>query len=165
MKTIHKAFSLIELLIVIVIIGVVYNLSISNFKKLAKEPLKPSLANLKEYLQGIKHHENVKLLCLDDCSNCILYIDGIESEGIDSFLDRSVRTYKYEFLYGYIEERKEENICFSYEVNKNGVGNQVLVEFKNNYYDYTSYFDKTNVYSSLSEASEQREILTKEVTR
>ena len=50
-----KAFSLIELLIVILIIGIIYTLSIGNFKKIKDSSEKKlTLKTLKEYLQSIE---------------------------------------------------------------------------------------------------------------
>ncbi len=49
-----KAFSLIELLIVIVIIGVVYTLAIGQFQKIGEESSNITLENLKEKLQSFK---------------------------------------------------------------------------------------------------------------
>jgi len=169
---VKRAFSLIELLIVIMIIGVVYTLAIGNFKKLSEEHSKLTLENLKEYLYSIKHSKSVKLLCLDDCSECDLYVDGNKSRTVEGFLDKSVKVYRYEFSYGAVEMEKEvyfniddveEDVCFSYEVDKRGVGDQMLVEFKTKVYDYSSYFTKTAVYNSVEDAVNAREELIREV--
>ena len=61
------------------------------------------------------------------------------------------------------EEGVEEDVCFSYEIEKNGVGDQVLVEFKEKYYDLSTYFENTVVYDSLEEAQEIKEDLQSEV--
>jgi len=167
-----RAFSLIELLIVIMIVGVVYTLAIGNFNRLSDESSKLSLVNLKEYLNSIKHSESVKLLCLDNCSECDVVVDGVKSKTIEDFLDESVRVYRYEFSYGAVEIEKEvffniddveEDVCFSYEVDKNGVGDQVLVEFKEKVYDFSPYFSGTAVYRSIEDAVETIEDMAREV--
>jgi len=167
-----RAFSLIELLIVIMIVGVVYILAVSNFNRISDESSKLTLSSLKEYLRSIPHTKSVKLLCLDDCSECDVFVDNVKSRTIEDFLDESVRVYRYEFSYGAVEAEKEvyfniddveEDVCFSYAVDKNGVGDQVLVEFKEKIYDFSSYFSKTAVYSSIEEAVEAREVLVREV--
>ncbi len=154
------------------IVGVVYTLAIGNFKRLSDESSKLTLSNLKEYLHSIPHTKSVKLLCLDDCSECDVIVDGFKSRTIEDFLDESVRVYRYEFSYGAVEIEKEvffniddveEDVCFSYEVDKSGVGDQVLIEFKEKIYDLSSYFNKTAVYSSIEEAVEAREELAREV--
>jgi prepilin-type N-terminal cleavage/methylation domain-containing protein len=168
----HKAFSLIELLIVIMIIGVVYTLVVGNFNSIAEEKTKLTLKNLKEYLLSIEHEESVKILCLDDCSECDILVDTQKYKSIEDFVDEDIKVYRYDALYGYTKieqevyfnvEDVEEDVCFSYEVAKSGVGSQVLVEFKEKFYDYTSYFSKVQVYSSMAEAQEAREDLMREV--
>ncbi len=172
-----KAFSLIELMIVIMIIGVVYTLAISQFQKIGEGGTSLTLENLKEYLQSFEHEKSVKLLCLDDCSKCDVFVDDNKSENsktIEHFLDKSVKIYRYELAYGYIEvqrdvyfniENVEEHVCFSYEIDENGIGDQVLVEFKNNFYDFSTYFSKTLNYSSMQEAIQEKENLVKEVMK
>lgn len=171
---IKRAFSLIELLIVIMIVGVVYTLSVSNFSKLSEENFNLTLLNLKEYLLSIEHEKSVKLLCLDSCLSCDVLVDGVKHDTIDEFLDSSVNVYRYEFSYGFIELEEnvvfnidgvEEAVCFSYEVDNNGVGDQVLVEFKNKFYDFSTYLSKTVEYSSMNDAVEAREELVSRVMK
>ena len=169
-----KAFTLVELLIVIVIIGAVYNLAISNFHKLSSKKTTLSLLNLREYLSSIPHAKSVKLLCLDECQECDIYVDGSKNRALKGFLDESVISYRYEVVYGFVEKEKEvffdsdnreKNVCFSYEVDVKGVGDQVLVEFKDSFYDLSAYIEKTPVYSSIDEARQARENLNIEVMR
>jgi len=169
-----RAFSLIELLIVIMIIGIVYTLAISKFQKIGEKSSTLTLENLKEKLQSFTHEKSVKLLCLDDCSSCDIFVDGEKNEKIEDLLDDSVKVYRYELSYGFVESAKdiyfnvddvEEDVCFSYEVDSNGVGNQVLVELKNHFYDFSSYLNETTVYDSMQEAIEARENLRTEVMK
>ncbi len=161
-------------MIVIMIIGVVYTLAITNFTKLSDDSSKLTLSNLKEYLNRIPHSKSAKLFCLDDCSQCDVIVDGEKLKTIEDFLDESVLVYTYDFSYGFMEAQKEvyfnsddveEDVCFSYEVDKNGVGNQVLIEFKEKFYDMSTYLRKTAVYNSMQDAVEARESLAREVKR
>ena len=160
-----KAFSLIELLIVILIIGVVYTLSIGSFEKVKDESKKLTLQNLKEYLQALPYEKSAEILCLDDCSECELLVDGEKFKELDDFLDKSVKSYRYDFSYGMVELEKEDEICFSYSVDKKGVGQQVIVEFKDLFYDFSTYLSPVGIYSSLEEARDAKEQLTQEVLR
>jgi len=160
-----RAFSLIELLIVIVIIGVVYTISIGNFEKIKQKSEKLTLKNLKEYLQSLPYKKNAQLLCLDDCFKCEVLLDGERFKELENFLDSSVRSYRYDFSYGMIDAQKDDDICFSYAIDKKGVGQQVLVEFKNKFYDYSTYLTPVSIYSSLQEARDAKEQLVQEVLR
>lgn len=163
-----------ELMIVIMIMGVVYTLAVGSFQNLSDEKNKLSLQNLKEYLGSLEYKESAKLLCLNDCSNCYVFIDGNKSDTIESFLDDEVKTYRYEFRYGYTEAQKEvyfneddveEDVCFSYKIDKNGVGEQLLVEYKERYYDFSTYFRDKTVYDSIESAAEAKEEIQREVMR
>ena len=172
----HKAFSLIELLIVIVIIGVVYTMAIGNFEQIKDKKIKITLKNLKEYLQDIPHEKEVKFLCLDGCTNCNIFVDNKkikELENVfDNFLDSSVEIYRYEFSLGAIEKNQhryfneqdtQESICFEYSVNKKGVGEDMLVKYKDFVYDFSSYFTSVKIYNSIQDAIDAKENLRKKV--
>lgn len=172
-----------ELLIVIVIIGVVYTMAIGKFQSLGEAKVDVNLQNLKQYLKivpkqaGIDTYEIVRFLCLDDCSSCDVLVDNkkvSEDNSFDGFLDSSVISYRYDFGLGmtevpqnvyYNSEGVEEDVCFSYEINNNGVGDQVIIEYKDKVYDYSVYLDKTPVYSSVSELVDIKENMSQEVIR
>lgn len=170
-----RAFSLLELIIVIIVIGVVYTLTITGFTNLKEKKEKITLLNLKEYLQNIPHEESVKLLCLDKCSSCNIYVDKKKldnNNSFDNFLDDSVVVYRYDFNLGALEMEKkihfnpdsiEENICFSFSVDAKGVGDQVLVEYKQKVYDYSTYLGKTPVYNSINEAIDEKRVLAQKI--
>jgi len=168
----RSAFTLIELLIVIVIMGVIYTLAISNFSKLSDKSASLRLDTLKEYLASLKYDKEARLLCLDDCSECNVYLDGNKTQKIEGIVDDSVRIYRYDDLYGFIEKEPEvyfspdgveESLCFSYKVDNKKIGDQVLIEYKNKYYDMSAYFEQTPVYNSMQEARDVREKLKNEV--
>ena len=161
-------------MIVIVIMGVVYTLSVNSFKQKGEELTNVTLLNLKEHMKNLKYEQSVKLLCLDDCKSCDLLVDGVKTSSIEDFLDDSVRIYRYEFLSGTIEvmrdvyfneEDVQEDVCFSYTVDKQGVGDQVMVEYKDSVYDFTTFLMPTQQYLSLEDAIQTREDLIQEVNR
>ncbi len=154
--------------------GIVYTLSVNGFKKVNEEASGVNLGNLKEYLISLKPQKSAKILCLDDCSSCEIFLDDAKIATLDDFLDGSVRVYNYDYFQGLQESMKEvyfneeeiqEEVCFSYGVNNRGVGDQVLVEFKTKVYDYTSYFEPTKTYATIEEAVNEKEKLIEEVKR
>ena len=170
-----KAFSLIELMIVIVIIGVVYTLAISKLQNVSQEKMQVSLSNLKEYLHTYLKEDakSAKLLCLDACESCSVYVDGVKQEDeIKSFLDASVEVYRYDFNQGAVrkkeevffdEEGREHNVCFAFSVNKDMISDQDILVYKEKSYDYTPYFGKTKVYNHLEELLDDKTQLQQEV--
>ena len=180
-KNAHKfrgAFSLIELMIVVMIIGIVYTLAIGNFQKIGESKTPLTLKTLKEYLKEFKRENSVEFLCLDRCSSCDVFVDGEKVEDLkgsfDNFLDDSIEIYRYEYGIGAVElepkiyfneEGVEDEVCFSYSLDLNGVGEQVLVEFKDKAYDFTPYLSSTVEYNSLQEAVDAKDELVQEVLR
>ncbi len=174
----RRAFSLIELLIVVLIIGIVYTLGVSSFQQIGEKSKEVTLLNLREYLQSLEHEKSVKFLCLDDCSSCDIFIDGEVDESLkgafDDFLDDKIEVYRYDVFQGlqkvtnevyFNSEEVEESVCFSYTVDKKGVGDQVFVKFRGKVYDYTSYMQQTPVYNSLEEILSAKEDLLVKVIR
>ncbi len=163
-------------MIVIVIIGVIYTLAISKLQSVAQQKVAPSFSNLKEYLHSFikEDAQSAKLLCLDDCSECSVYVDGIKGKSFESFFDSSVEVYHYDFLHGVVsvepipfftEDNVQKRVCFSFEVDKNLISDQVMIVYKKRAYDYTSYFKPTEVYDSLSALVNAKEAETQEVSR
>lgn len=163
-------------MIVIVIIGVVYTLAITKLQNYGEEKAAPNFYNLKEYLLSyIKDDASkAKLLCLDDCSECSVYVDDEKVETFESFFDDSVESYRYDFLQGAVEKQEDvffneegvqESVCFSFNVSKNLVADQIIVLYEDKAYDYSAYFTNTLVYDTLEEAVEKKQDLAEEVIR
>ena len=158
------------------IVGIVYTLAIGGFENLKQGKAKPSLLNLKTYLSKVEYKNEVKLLCLDECESCLLLVDGESnqelSEEFDGFLDDSVRTYFFNVNTGlqtkadsifFNTEDTSENICFSFSVDKKGVSDQVIVEYKDNVYDFTSHLSPTKKYASTQELIDEKQQVINEV--
>lgn len=169
-----KAFSLIELIIVIVIIGVVYTLVISKLQNYGEQKASPTLSNLKEYL--LSHLEDVsssaRLVCLNECLECDIYVDDVKTKSIKSFFDTSIEKYTYDMKNGIVlskedvffnKENVQESVCFSFKVRKDLTAEQSIVLYKDRAYDYSTYFENTLVYDSIEELEEAREELQREI--
>ena len=154
----RKAFTLIELMIVIVIIGVVYTLAITKIKApMKKTAQKPTLLTLKSYLLGfMQDGKKVSLVCDDACKECTIYRDDKKLSTIESFVDESVESYRYDFFLGAVALPKRES-CFHFSVDRDGVSDQVFVLYKEKAYDYMNYFEKPKVYDSLEDAVAAKE--------
>jgi prepilin-type N-terminal cleavage/methylation domain-containing protein len=174
---VRKGFSLLELLIVVVIVGLIYTLALNNLEQKSEiqEPVR--LSNLKDFLQKIPHQKSVRFLCLDECKSCYILSDGEHLEEYDTLLDKlvdeDIEIYSYTMrnrfelqekgIY-FTDEREYENICFSYEVDATGRGEDIFVLSQGKVYDLSSNFSK-NVYSSLEEAEAARSSFETKVMR
>lgn len=161
-------------MIVIVIIGVVYTLAVTNLKSVSEEKVKPNFSNLKEYLHSFLKEDDssARLLCLDDCSECGVYVDGVKRQEQKSFFDSSVEVYTYDFLQGaksreepvyFNKENVQEKVCFSLSVDKNLISDQVMIVYKDKAYDFTTYFRQTPVYDSIEELVDVKQARAQEL--
>ena len=171
-----NAFTLIELLIVIVIMGVLYSLALNNLQKVSnssKEKL--SLKNLKKFLLSFEFEDDAKIVCFNDCRECKLLLDGNETkQDIKNFIDDSLEAYKYDFQNGitkvtfepYFDKNDvEQRVCFSYDISKNGVGDQIFVSYQSKVYDFSDYFNGVKVYDDIDEIVNKKESLLNEVLK
>ena len=162
-------------MIVIVIMGVIYTMSVRSFPTKAEAASKNlTLLNLKEYLVGLEYEKTARIVCLDDCQSCNIVVDGETNSTIENFVDDSIHVYRYSYLQGaqdimletYFNDRDvQEHVCFSYSIDKKGVGDQVLVEYRDAVYDFTHYLEPTRKYTSLEEATDTKEKLVEEVKK
>jgi prepilin-type N-terminal cleavage/methylation domain-containing protein len=163
----RKAFSLLELLIVVVIIGVVYTLVIPNFESLKEKKQALTLGSLKAFLGTIPHERRVDFYCIDECRECFIRSDGKRVKEydnlFDSFLDSSVKMYTYNQREGFLEIEKQlyfkdehtyEELCFAYTLDKTRGGGIVFVSFGEKIYDFTSAFVQEQTYPSLDAAQQ-----------
>jgi len=73
---------------------------------------------------------------------------------------KSIYTLGYSFRISEIyfnEEGSEESVCFSYSVDKLGIGDQVIIKFRERVYDYSSYHLIPPVFESMEDAIEAKE--------
>ena len=164
-------------MIVIVIIGVVYTLVITKLHVYQKEENKLSLQTLKPFLAKIAKEQDgiAKLICIDGCKECFIYVGKTKVASLENFLktdDGTVAVYRYDYLNGmtqkdpdvfFNKENVQEDVCFSFSVDKNRVSDQVFVVYQDKVFDYTNYFSDVDKYDSLEEAQEAQEKIIEEV--
>ena len=173
-----KAFTLIELLIVVIIIGVVYTLALNKLHQVSDPSQKLSLQTLKLFLSSLEFQKEVKVRCFDDCSSCSVYVDTkvdkALSKKFDDFIDDTIKVYRYEYLSGMQEitpevffntQGMQESICFSYGIDTKGIGDQVIVEYKDKVYDFTPFTKEPKVYEQLDDVITSKEKEYQEVLR
>ena len=64
-----------------------------------------------------------------------------------------------------MSDENMEVLSCTIEIDKNLIGDQVLIVYKNRAYDYTTYFTQTPVYDSISELIDAKEELSQKVSR
>jgi prepilin-type N-terminal cleavage/methylation domain-containing protein len=154
-----KAFSLLELVMVIVLIGVVTSIMLPNlFKTNTKKEIE--LASLKTYLvSNYTFTKNISFTCIKKDLLCYVFVDGVRNENVtkDIFTDdfevySSVDPYnRMEFERVYINEFDEVDVAFNLTINKDFKSNEFLLSYDNKIYHYNSIKNKASIYEDLGE--------------
>ena len=169
-----KAFTLIELLLVVVIIGVIYGLVINSMQRINDKEASLSFETLPSFLETMYQQNSVAFVCIDNCRECAVYVDGEKVKEVDTFMDeeRVLRFWRFDANFGtqelrftpiFDEDDREFDVCFRYEIFKDGSSSEMIVETENTSYDYRGPFHKVMRFSSLQALEESRQDELQEV--
>lgn len=169
-----KAFTLIELLLVVVIIGIVYGLVINSIHHINDKEKSLGFDSLPSFLETLYQHNSVALVCVDDCKKCALYVDGEKGKEIDAFMreERLLRFWRFDANLGmqelsmtpiFDEDDREFDVCFRYEIFKDGSSTEMIIETRTTTYDYRGRSHKVVQFPSLQAAQESRQDELQEV--
>lgn len=161
-------FTLIELILVVVIMGVVYMFAIGSLQKVKQKNQNdlPTLTNLKKFLLKKEFEKKARFVCYDSCQECSVVLDGKPKEKIEGFFASYPKTYRYDESMGmqqiepdpyFDAEGVERQVCFSYAIYKNGIGDQIYLEYNSKVYDYSDYFEDVKIYDSLEDIQNEKE--------
>jgi len=162
----REAFTLFELIIVVVIIGVVYSLVFSNFNTKKKVQIF-KIANIKEALIPYwKRGNQLDFYLYDGCQKSAIFINDVYQEEIEANIENSefkkVEIYKADARG---EEQKQEfspiiidnklqKVCFKYTLFPNGSNSSYIVKKEPLFYIFYPYFQDVNTTKDLQEAME-----------
>jgi prepilin-type N-terminal cleavage/methylation domain-containing protein len=157
----HKGFSLIELLIVIIIISLVYFLGFSGIDQYTAKTKALTPLNLKStVLKSELFQGEATLLCINKCRSCYIrkdinspfeaYEEGIDFKDIEAYtLD--MRDALQRIDYG---RYQDEKICLMLNFYANGSSTQIILKNKEAVYFLPAFFDEPQKLDSLAEAKE-----------
>jgi len=157
----HKGFSLIELLIVIIIISIVYFLGFSGIEKSSNKIKVLTPLNLKStILKSELFKSEATLLCINKCRSCYMrkdisspfeeYEHGIDLKNTEAYtLDARDSLQRME--YGRYQDKK---ICLMLNFYANGSSTQIILKNRDSVYFLPSFFDEPQKLDTLEEAKE-----------
>lgn len=159
--SVHKGFSLIELLIVILLVSIVYFLGFEGVEVGKKTSKAMTPLSLKSNIFSSElFHGKGTLLCVDKCRSCYLR-DDLSSpfEAYTSAIDlTNIEAYtidKYDSLsrieYGRYEDKK---ICLVIHFFNNESATQIILKNDKGSYFLPAFFGEPQKFSSLEEAKE-----------
>jgi hypothetical protein len=168
MPRLRAAFTLFELLLVLLLIVISYGLFAQNFSVKPLEEETVRLEKLNNYLAKAGGDGNlISLKCIDNCNECRLLINKEDTNSTLNIFDggSAVNTYYYdgrrlekaEFDDYYINEYKREKVCFEFNVYPNGSNDKIVLEYNKRVYLFENYMDKGIVFESVADAQDYLE--------
>ncbi|CAA6812033.1 MAG: Unknown protein [uncultured Campylobacterales bacterium] len=153
----HRAFSILELLIVVSIISIVFFLVDVNFNKVKTET--KSITKIKT----LADERDQKLICYDECSKCGIFelnesimLNEVKFSDFDENLTSYYIDYEgdiLEYEYPSIEiEEQDFDVCFNFRYFKNNSSQKIIVKYFNNYYLFHSFFKDYEIFNTLEDA-------------
>lgn len=171
---VKKAFTLIELIIVIILISTTYFLVFSNSTfKMKKDVEKLTLLTLKEYLfNNFEFEKELSFLCIEDDFSCYIKKDGILDKDfkVTNFFKTKPDIYEYNKDKRKVEleelrvDNTNHNVIFELKINSDYKTNEFIVDTsESEIFVFNSIFTKPKIYKSLHESMDTFKINRKEV--
>ncbi len=171
---VKKAFTLIELIIVIVLISTTYFLVFSNDSFSVKKDEKIlDLFNLKEYLlNNFEFEKELSFLCIEDDYSCYIKKDGILDKNfkVTNFFKTEPDIYQYNSDEEKVEFEKlrvdnvNHNVIFELKINSDYKTNEFIADtLDSGVFVFNSIFTQPKKYKSLNDSFESFELNQKEV--
>lgn len=161
------AFTLFELIIVVILIGILYGVFINKMQKNEKGKASESvtLETLRKTLARFPAQRDRELICTEPCEGCAVYIDGhaVKMDKIPLFKqppkvwekDRYGQYRQIQFLPLTDSKRETTEVCFRYKLFRNGSGSNYIVQTdETHFYVFKPYMYPVRVYDSLNKASQ-----------
>lgn len=162
---VKSAFTLIELIIVILLIGTTYYLVISNNSfKVQEKKENLTLENLKEFLiEKFPFEKNLDFFCIESDLSCHIQIDDIVQK--DFKVEKLFKTIPEVYEYSKIRTRidfedkkvndETQRVVFEFKIDNDFKTNEfILDDLQNSIYTFNSIYQKPKIYRNLDEVYE-----------
>jgi len=158
-----QAFTLFELIIVVILIGVIYGVFVDKLSTKPHQKNTITLPTLKESLERFAFKKSAQVVCGKECKQCYVYIDGTKvEEAFELFtsepavytLDETGRQKSLTFTPRFDKEGKMEETCFEYRIFKNGGADTYIVAHEDIFYVFKTLEKKPTLFTSMNEAVE-----------
>ena len=157
LTTSRQAFSLLELMIVILIMSFSYMLVFASMERTESKPKALNIKNLRASLarQGL-FYSDTELFCLDQCQQCYLYRNGetTDYEGDLALGDLTVYQADRDDKLAKIDfgRYQDHRVSLRFSLYHNGSSSQLVIQNKTGIYYLPALFGKTVKTDSIEEA-------------
>lgn len=166
-----KAFTLFEILIVIIIFSIVLGFALTSFNFSTTNQNNTTLNNLKQTLIQKEFSSNISIKCSNSVEYCFLYIDDTLQEDTIKLLNSTqLETYEYDntntqITFKDIEPKELEsyNVNFEITIDKDLKHKDMIIFDQNKYYIFNNIKMKPVILESLSDIDDYFYDLKKEV--
>ncbi len=169
-----KAFTLMEMIVVVILVGIIYALMLTYLKP-KRENISLGIASkLRALLLPYWNHSHIYLICGNRCKSCAIYDNNsliakdipfplnIKVKGVYGF-DDSNRLEGKEFLTPFLSDEK---ICLRYDLYPNKSNSELFIEDENGSVLYfPPYFNTFKSFASLQSAKDHFEDIKMELSR
>ena len=153
-----RGFSLFELMLVVILIGLIYSLVLGKVNK-KKTVIINKIENLKSILTSSSSNEKIELNIYDNCKK--IHLKGLDKKiniNIELFKDISIykvdssnNLQKIEYSPIFVKD-KVYDVCFNFTIFPNKSSSSYIVKQDNRYIVFHSYYEDTYVTTSEDEA-------------
>lgn len=168
----RTAFTLFELLIVVVLIAIIYGVFIQRLQSVGNPEARITLQTLPQLLDTFPEGLRREVICTEPCKECRIYIDGEAVKG-DAFAlfaqspvvwvkDRYGQMKEKNFLPLFDPDHGTKEVCFRYRRYRNGSGSSYIVQNgETSFVRFPAYLSAVETFSTLeaAEGAESHEAL------
>jgi hypothetical protein len=169
---VKKAFTLFEIMIVIILISTIYIFAINSFTKnndLQKDEV--TLLNLKKTLLSQEFEEKITIKCIENDFSCFVFIDGTLQEDVlkpifkeqPIVYDYTPELEKLEFIDLELEQLQRYSIVFEYSCKKDQRCSEMIVETETKTYIFNDMYKKPEVIEYINDIDEYFDAKIREV--
>lgn len=167
-----QAFSLFELLIVIILISLLYSIFVPKLSFEQKQNTQITIMTLKSYLLNQTFEEELTFSCLEDNLECYVHADGklLTSKTIKGLFKTIPDVYSYDkkmrrlrFSDLKFDTFEDFKVIFSLRFNKKGLHNEVVVETDNGVFVLSNITSNAKRFDYLNDVLEDMQLLENEV--
>lgn len=159
----NKAFTLFELIIVVLLISIVYGVFVHKLSTQKQEDKPVSIENLRSWLGGFSFEKNAKIVCFKENLGCVLFLDANMQEGEFKLFEDEIAVYELDetgrpkiisFDPYFNQNGKPQDVFFEFSLRKNGSGSSFIIDREGVFYVFQAISKTPQIFQTFEGAKE-----------